>query len=466
MRLTVPATTKNKHLLYWLTSKLPHLSASYAQRLLKTGAITVNGVLAEGDQEQYELAGGEVVEIEWSKAFVIEPFELALDVLYEDQKVVVINKPARIVVHPSAGHRHRTVINALLARYPESRPYSSGWPRLVHRLDRDTSGVLVAARTLTASRFLQKQFRQRRTKKEYLALVFGHPESIRGTIKGPIGPQGSSRKQGVVPDGRPATTHYQVLECFANHTLLLVRPITGRTHQIRVHLKAIALPVANDLLYGHRKNDIPQLKRQFLHAARLSITTPDRQRRTFSAPLPEELEAVLRELRKQSESLPFPLKIKPIHKRFSFYLQVKPIQQTPSFDSKSESDVARIQQTPSFDSKSESDSESDVARIEQIPSFESESDSDSDSKTIEKEKEAIELLSFFEDAGIEQIELTEGFEGFEEFFDKFQEFEDAELEELEELEEMQEMQEMQDKSFTEFILEDRRTVPEPSLRAG
>lgn len=386
MRLTVPATTKKKRLDDWLVSELRRLSRSHAKRLLKKGAITVNGEVQH--QQEYELADGDVVEIDWLKPSTLRPVPIDLDVLYEDQQVVVINKPAGIVVHPSIGHPSRTVINALLARYPNIKPYSRGWPRLVHRLDRDTSGVLVVARSLTAVDFLQKQFSERTTEKEYLALVLGHPERAHGTIEGPIGRHETHwRKWAVVPNGRPATTHYELLQSFANSSLLLVRPITGRTHQIRVHLQAIALPIAGDWLYGPRRHHIRQLSRQFLHAARLTITTPDGQRRTFYAPLPEELQAVLRDLREQSHFPSSSSEVEPIHKIPFFPWEVEPIPKTPSHPSE----------------------------VEPIP----------------KKTSLIELLSSFEEIeGFEAIELTEGFEGFEEF-EEFEEFEDEEFEDEE-----------------------------------
>ncbi|MGB0386522.1 MAG: RluA family pseudouridine synthase [Ardenticatenaceae bacterium] len=408
MRLTVPAIPQKVRLDYWLVRRFPDFSSSLAQRLLKKGAITVNGQLP--DEEEYELAGGEVIKIDWSKQVTTQPAPIELDVLYEDDQVVVVNKPARLVVHPSIGHPKRTLINALVARYPNIEPYSRGWPRLVHRLDRDTSGVLIAARRLYAARFLQTQFAERRTVKQYLALVLGHPERAHGTVEGPIGRHKEHwRKWGIVPDGRPSTTHYQILESFANSSLLLVRPITGRTHQIRVHLESIGLPIAGDELYAPHRYHIPLLTRQFLHAARLSISTPDRRKRTFYAPLPEELHAVLRYLREQPKHVPFPSDIHhipwlpwvldPTHHAPARFWEVEPIKKTPT----------------------------------------------------QKKSSPIESQQAIEEAGFEVIELTEGFKGSEDFFEQFEDLEDF-LEGFEE-EEFEE-QEFEEEEFEEEEFEE------------
>ncbi|MGB0384681.1 MAG: RluA family pseudouridine synthase [Ardenticatenaceae bacterium] len=302
IRLTVPTEAKKERLDRWLSAQLSALSRSQIGRLLADGQITLDGVVP--NKGGVKVMPGQVVEVrlppEAGDTPQAEPMDL--EVLYEDAEVAVINKPPRVVVHPAPGHSGGTLVNGLLARYPElDDPEQPDRPGIVHRLDRDTSGVLIVARTVAARHILQAQFRKRTTEKEYIALVLGHPDTARGTIEGPIGRHRTHRqKRAVVPTGRPAVTHYETLESFAASTLLLVRPVTGRTHQIRVHLDAIGLPVAGDELYGPRRRRIPTLNRHFLHAARLTITTPIGQTRTFEAPLPEELKAVLNQLRASS----------------------------------------------------------------------------------------------------------------------------------------------------------------------
>lgn len=412
MRLIVPATSKMQSLTYWLTTQVPGLSFSLAGRLLRKGAITVNGEALYKDK--YELVGGEIIEIDRSRFSLLEPVPMEFDVLYEDDDVIVINKSAPLVVHPSLGHPRYTVINGLVARYSFIEPLAQGWPRIVHRLDRDTSGVLIVARSLAAHRFLQKQFRERTTKKEYLALVFGHPKTAYGTIKGPIGSYQSKsgwRKWAIRRYGSPSTTHYKLLECFTHHSFLLVRPITGRTHQIRVHLNAIALPITNDPRYGprNRRHHIPQLKRHFLHAARLTITTPDGQRRTFEAPLPEALQVVLRDLSAQSEFANKPWPAAPTHKIYPFYQPAAPTE-------------LKTQKAPS-----------PVLPIEPI-------------EPIKEGPPLIELLASLDDVeGFEPIDLTLEFDGFDEFrerFDEFDEFDD--LDDLDDLDELDGLDELDD----------------------
>lgn len=299
VQFTVPAEAKGERLDHWLAAQVPTLSRSQVTRLLEEGAIHLDGVVPR--KPGMKLSAGQVVELRPPQAPDETPQAeaIALQVLYEDGQVLVINKPAGMVVHPAPGHTGGTLVNAILARFPDlSDPEQPERPGIVHRLDRDTSGVLIVARDAAARRFLQRQFRRRATGKEYVALVLGRPETARGTVEGPIGRHPSQRqKRAVVGDGRPAVTHYETLEAFDDATLLLVKPVTGRTHQIRVHLAAIGLPVAGDELYGPRRRRIPGLNRHFLHASLLTITLPDGEPRTFEAPLPQELETVLAELR-------------------------------------------------------------------------------------------------------------------------------------------------------------------------
>lgn len=299
MRFIVPANAQKQRLDRWLASQLTDLSRSQISRFLLEGRITLDGVVP--NKRGVKLTSGQRIEVilPEARSAIPQPEPMSLDVLYEDADIAVLNKAARIVVHPAPGHHSGTLVNGLLARYPDlNDPEQPERPGIVHRLDRDTSGVLIVARTVAAREFLQTQFRQRATQKEYLALVLGHPKTAKGTIEGPIGRHRTHRqKRAVVPTGRSALTHYETVELFAESALLLVRPVTGRTHQIRVHLDAIGLPVAGDELYGPRRRRIPNLQRHFLHAQRLTIPTPDGQTRTFEAPLPQKLENVLQSLR-------------------------------------------------------------------------------------------------------------------------------------------------------------------------
>jgi 23S rRNA pseudouridine1911/1915/1917 synthase len=301
VRLTVSTEGKRKRLDRWLASQLTDLSRSQIVRLLGEGAITLDGIVPH--KAGVKLLEGQVIELSLPplSSDKPQPEAIALDVLYEDAEVALINKPPHMVVHPAPGHPRGTLVNALLARYPKLVDTEQpDRPGIVHRLDRDTSGVLIVGRTMKARSFLQEQFRQRETEKEYMALVLGHPETARGTIEGPIGRHRIHRhKRAVIAEGRPALTHYETLEIFEDTTLLLVRPVTGRTHQIRVHLEAIGLPVVGDELYAPRRlrRTLSTLKRHFLHAARLTITIPNGERRTFEAPLPEELTQFLERLR-------------------------------------------------------------------------------------------------------------------------------------------------------------------------
>ncbi len=297
----VPPGAAEERLDRWLSSQLPGVSRSQLQKWIREGRVLIDGEPAH--KGGVRLEGGERITVLCpppEPAFP-QPEPIPLDVLYEDDHVIVLNKPAGLVVHPAPGHPSGTLVNALLARYPELAGSAGERPGIVHRLDKETSGVLIVARNTEALEFLQAQFRRREVHKEYLALVHGRPDSTRGLIGAPIGRDPRHRRRlWVVPDGRPATTEFEVVEAFPGYTLLLVRPVTGRTHQIRVHLAAIGHPVVGDSAYGprRRKQGLP-LRRHFLHAWRLGLTLPDGHQRTFEAPLPHDLRNVLSSLRQR-----------------------------------------------------------------------------------------------------------------------------------------------------------------------
>ncbi len=227
----------------------------------------------------------------------ILPEEIPLDIVFENDDLMIVNKPAGMVVHPALGHSRGTLVNAVLAHLPDLKGIGGERrPGVVHRLDKDTSGLIILAKNDQAYNSLQSQFKNRKVRKVYLALVEGCPPTPEGRIDAPIGRDPSHRKKMAVvtaQKGRQALTEYLTLERFPRNTLLEVHPLTGRTHQIRIHLAFLGCPVVGDLLYGRRRQTIA-LDRQFLHAARLTIRLPgERIERTFEAPLPQDLANVL-----------------------------------------------------------------------------------------------------------------------------------------------------------------------------
>ncbi len=224
----------------------------------------------------------------------IVPLDLPINVLHEDDDIAVIVKPAGLVAHPSKGHQQDTLLNALAARFSRRIASESLEPVIVHRLDRDTSGLMVIALSERAADSIPSQLKARTVLKQYLALVHGHPVESVATIEAPIGRSpGDRTKMAVVVRGRPSVTHYDLIRPVGSYSLLTVRPETGRTHQIRVHFQAIKHPVAGDPAYGGTAGELG-LKRQFLHASRLEFSHPDSGRRVaFESDLPPDLRDAL-----------------------------------------------------------------------------------------------------------------------------------------------------------------------------
>lgn len=273
------------------------LSRTRIQTLIKADLITVN---QSASKASYKVEVGDQIAVRLPEPETSEvvPEDIPLDVLYEDDDLIAINKPAGMVVHPSYGHATGTLVNGVLYRWPELREVGDQHRAgIVHRLDKDTSGVIVVARTPQAHRALAEQFAQRRTVKKYLALVEGNPENSTGRIEAPIGRDHRQRKRmAVVHNGREAASEFKVLEYYANHALLEVQIFTGRTHQIRVHLAFIGHPIVGDDVYGFRKKHI-KLKRNFLHAAELTVYSPTTgEPLKFAAPLPVGLQNILDKL--------------------------------------------------------------------------------------------------------------------------------------------------------------------------
>ncbi|MCL2062486.1 MAG: RluA family pseudouridine synthase [Firmicutes bacterium] len=266
---------------------------SAVSNLLRNGLITVNG---EKQKSGYAVKPSDCIEVTSVCAQTdIIPQDIPLDILYQDHAVAVLNKPAGMTVHPGGGCNTGTLANALLYRFPQLLNTCQTRPGIVHRLDKDTSGVMVAALTASAHQNLSAQFAARSVNKIYVALLEGNLKSDRGEIITLIGRDPQNRKlMRVVPrDGREAVTHYKVLQRFTAHCLTQFQILTGRTHQIRVHAKHLGHPVVGDAAYGYKKQRFT-VSGQLLHAQSLSFTHPESaQNLTFTAPIPPQFERIL-----------------------------------------------------------------------------------------------------------------------------------------------------------------------------
>ena len=286
----------------YLARALPDVSRSQAQRLIRNGLVALDG---ETPKPGTSVSPGMSVTVHIppvSGEILAQP--IPLDIVYEDDDLLVVNKPAGMVVHPGHGHPQGTLVNALLSRYPHLDVGESGRSGIVHRLDRDTSGLIVVAKTESALEHLRRQFKNRSVQKTYLALVHKKPPAPEGIIEAPVGRDPRQRQRmAVIADGRPARTCYELLEKLGDYSLLAVSPETGRTHQIRVHLAWLGMPVVGDPVYGQlsgnrrAKTDLG-LERQFLHAWRLSFQRPKGNGDVaLEAPLPADLQQAIDSLR-------------------------------------------------------------------------------------------------------------------------------------------------------------------------
>ncbi|GCE07553.1 RluA family pseudouridine synthase [Dictyobacter aurantiacus] len=284
----------------FLTTQIDTLSRASIQQLVSDGAILINGKAAS--KSGYALRLNDRVQVQTlipsSAVKNVVAQVMPLDIVYEDADLIVINKAAGMVVHPAPGHYEDTLVNALLARYPELKSQQEDLrPGIVHRLDRDTSGLLLVARNLQTQAALIEQMKAHQIEKRYLALVEGVVSLDRGSIDAPIGRDPRNRQQMTITsiDSKEAVTHFKVQERYQHHTLLLLQLETGRTHQIRVHLKAIGHPVVGDPTYGTgRLRYGITLHRQFLHAYQLRFTHPTTGATVeLEAPLPEDLQSIL-----------------------------------------------------------------------------------------------------------------------------------------------------------------------------
>lgn len=274
-----------------LATLIPSKSRSSWQKLIKQGNVTIED---SSIKPSYKVTPGERIDIEVPERFdsrELVPQRLPLEVVYEDSSIIGVNKPDSMVVHPGPGHQEGTLANGLIYRYPDlPRLPDPTRPGIVHRLDKNTSGILVIARTDHAFRDLKSQFKDREVGKEYFALVAGKFEENSGLVDAPVGRSSKDKtKMTVKLGGKEARTKFQVINRLSDSTLLKVKPLTGRTHQIRVHMDYIGHRILGDSYYGG-----PSYKRLMLHSKRLKLTHPkNRKKVTLEAPTPQEFEKFL-----------------------------------------------------------------------------------------------------------------------------------------------------------------------------
>ena len=298
MRTVFTADRADERLDLFLVRRLPDLSRSYAQRLIADGQVTVDGTARKAN---YKLRGGEEIACTMPPAEEIEIYaeDIPLDILYEDADIIVVNKARGMVVHPAAGIYTGTLVNALLWHCHDLSGINGALrPGIVHRLDKDTSGVMVAAKNDMAHHYLARQIRDKDARREYRAIVHGNIVPRAGVITGDIGRHPTDREKMAIvrENGKPATTHFEVLERFGSYTYVSCRLETGRTHQIRVHMTSIGHPLVGDPKYTAKKNPFA-IVGQALHSLSLSLTHPRTgTEMTFTAPLPADMEEILHTL--------------------------------------------------------------------------------------------------------------------------------------------------------------------------
>jgi len=285
----------------FLTGLLQEFSRSRIQGLIADGLVDVNGQTAKKAGQALEAGSIVTVRIPPPAPTELLAENIPLDIVFENDDLLVVNKLAGMVVHPAAGHSSGTLVNAVLGHDPDLEGIGGEErPGVVHRLDKETSGLILLAKNERAHRWLQDQFRLRKVEKIYLALVDGKPPTPSGRVETYIGRDPKNRKRMAIVSenkGREAISEYKTVEEFHEHTLLEFHPFTGRTHQIRLHCAFLKCPIVGDEVYG-RKTPTINLGRHFLHAYRLNIVLPNEENpRSFEAPLPKELETALNNLR-------------------------------------------------------------------------------------------------------------------------------------------------------------------------
>ncbi|UIF29832.1 RluA family pseudouridine synthase [Levilactobacillus brevis] len=278
---------------------VPTISRSQAKGAIEAGQITIDGQVAKPKDKP--AVGAQIhIELPDPQPIDLTPENIPLDIVYEDDDVIVVNKPQGMVVHPAPGHPNHTLVNALLYHSPLSSINGTLRPGIVHRIDKDTSGLLMVAKNDHAHQSLSAQLQAKTNLREYVAIVHGNFKEEEGVIRAPLGRSPKDRKkQAVVADGRPAVTHFRVLERYGTYTLIACRLETGRTHQIRVHMAYINHPVAGDPLYGPKKT--LKGEGQFLHARELGFVQPTTGKQLdFTAPVPAHFMAVVKKLRREA----------------------------------------------------------------------------------------------------------------------------------------------------------------------
>lgn len=282
------ADTSKERLDTFLARISPEFSRSTWQKMCEQGKVSVNNKPGRASQK---LTSGDVVAVVSLEK--IDFTDQSIPVLYEDDDVIVFNKPSGLLTHAKGEVSDEFTVGEYMRTRSTDNP-TGNRPGIVHRLDRDTSGVIIAAKNTEAKRWLQKQFATRKVKKTYIALVQGHPKEPLATIDLPIG-RNPKKPQTfrVTPNGKPAQTFYETVQSFRDRTLLKLKPFTGRTHQLRVHMHYLGCPIVGDPLYGRAE---PKLGRMFLHAAELEFTLPNRERKIFKAPLPADLQHFMESL--------------------------------------------------------------------------------------------------------------------------------------------------------------------------
>jgi len=296
----------------FLVASMPDHTRQNFQKLIESGMVLINGKQAKSSQK---IKNGDKIDVQFPapRALNLKPLKMKLDIVYEDSDVIVINKPAGLVVHPGTGQSHMddSLVNAILYHCKGSLSGIGGVmrPGIVHRLDKDTSGLLIVAKNDKAHRLLSEQFKEHKAEKTYYALLAGHLMPEKGTIEAPIGRDRRDRKKMAVvfqENGRMAVTKYRVMKYLGDYTFVEVQLITGRTHQIRVHFASIGFPLVGDPIYGRSKvNKYFEQEygfgRLFLHAGALALTIPsgfqkNGDKKSFSAPLPKDLQQLLKAL--------------------------------------------------------------------------------------------------------------------------------------------------------------------------
>lgn len=292
--------SKNQRLDAFLASSLDGLTRSQATRLIESGEVAVDG---KAVSKSYKLAGGEDIAVTLPEPEPVEavPQDIPLDVVYEDADVIVVNKPSGMVVHPAPGHPDGTLVNALLYHCAGTLSGVGGAlrPGIVHRIDRDTSGLIIAAKNDAAHQYLSAQLADHTLARTYECIVVGALREDRGTVDAPIARHPTDRKRmAVVAGGREAVTHWEVIARYPGYTHVRCRLETGRTHQIRVHMAYIGHPILGDTVYGAKK-EVPGLTGQCLHAVGLRFLHPrTHEVMELSCPLPEEFTRMLQKIRK------------------------------------------------------------------------------------------------------------------------------------------------------------------------